>query len=319
MGEKNGERKEIAKAGKKPPLFKSVIALFLWLGMVQFNLGLLVSAFFLPLRIGILIPALLVLLRLIPINRNSKFGSKVARFIAKNAYGYFPVTVHIEDEKAFDPDQAYVFGYEPHTIIGLGAWALTDRAGYTPFPRIKFLASSLAFNIPIMRHIWTWLGLFPVTRKSFVKQLSAGNSCIVVPGGMQEMLYLEPDSEVAFLKSRKGFVKLAIEMGCPLVPVFCFGQNQVYKWWKPKGKISHTLYKAIKYPPVLSWGRLGSAIPFRVPLNIVIGKPIPLKKNNKPTIEEVNEMHTQFVAVMQELFEKNKAQFGSKDLQLRLL
>jgi 1-acyl-sn-glycerol-3-phosphate acyltransferase len=316
----NSETKETLKASDtKPPLFKSIIALYLWIGMIQFNVLLLVAACFLPLRIGALILALLVLLRLIPINPKSKFGSKVARFISKNAYGYFPITVHLEDENAFDPDQAYVFGYEPHTIFALGAWALTDRAGLTPLPRIKFMASSLAFNIPVLRHIWTWLGLVPVTRKSFIKQLTAGTSCITVPGGVQETIYLERDSEVAFLNSRKGFIKLAIEVGSPLVPVFCFGQSQAYNWWKPNATILKKVYNAIKYPLVLYWGRFGSPIPFRVPMHIVIGKPIQFKKNPQPTYDEVNEVHAQYVAAMQELFEKNKAQYGSKDLQLKVL
>lgn len=57
------------------------------------------------------------------------------------------------------------------------------------------------FWTPIVRSIWSWLGLVPVTRKSFTELLQRGTSCVVVPGGVQECLYMEYGCEVCTCNS----------------------------------------------------------------------------------------------------------------------
>ncbi|AQL03435.1 Diacylglycerol O-acyltransferase 2 [Zea mays] len=315
---------------------RTTLALALWLGGIHFNVLLvLASLFLLSGRAAAIVVAFQLLFMFAPVNDRDKWGQSVARFICRHAMGYFPITLHVEDYKSLDPSRAY--GMLPKTcfsihgccshrihypihkcpresrkyqlqllsvkgresfICRVGLSALADLVGFLPLTKIKVLASSAVFYTPFLRQIWTWLGLVPATRKNFYCYLGAGYSCIVVPGGVREMLHMNNDSEVAFLKSRKGFVKIAIQSGCPLVPVFCFGQ--------------------IIFHGLLTF-ECSTPFPFPKPMHVVVGKPIEVNKIPHPTIDEINEVHEQFIIAMRDLFEKYKAKAGYPGLHLRVL
>ncbi|PPR95011.1 hypothetical protein GOBAR_AA25662 [Gossypium barbadense] len=277
-----------------------ILACAMWIGALHFDFYLIVfSLLFLPFSKFLLVVGLLLVFAVVPIDHNSKFGLRLARLTDSN-------------------------------MIGMSRFHASSQTEM-PYHQPCILHS-------ILEAYMDMVGASPATRKNFCSLLEAGYSCIVVPGGVQETFLMQHDSEVAFLKSRRGFVRIAMEMGCPLVPVFAFGQLQMqkseanflavfllvlqshaYKWWKPGGKLILQLSRAIKFVPMLFWGAFGTPIPYQHPMHVVVGKPIYLKKNPQPTAEEVLEVHDQFVKALEDLFERHKARVGYDDLHLKII
>lgn len=98
--------------------------------------------------------------------------------------------------------------------------------------------------------------------------------------------------ETAYLRSRTGFVRVAMQEGAPLLPVFAFGQSEIYGWARPGPPLIsqaavEALSRRLGMVPLAMWGRWGSFLPRPVPMTVVVGPPIQLPHDAAPEEAEV--------------------------------
>lgn len=130
------------------------------------------------------------------------------------------------------------------------------------------------------------------------------------------MVHARPGNYHIVLKNRKGFIKIAIQTGASLVPVFSFGEIDIYNQPpnEPGTKIRafQELFKRVVgiTPPIVN-GRgflqySFGLIPRRSAITTVVGSPIEVIKNPAPTNEEINSLHDKFTDSLRNLFEQHK-------------
>lgn len=245
--------------------------------------------------------------------------------------GYFPAKLHKTHD--LPPTRKYIFGYHPHGIISHGAWAafVTDALGFSQkFPGItnSLLTLDSNFRIPLYRDYILAMGVRSVSKDSIVNILSRGGAnnegmgraVTIVVGGARESLEAQPGLFRLILKQRKGFIKVAVRTGADLVPVLAFGENDLYEQLQPN---KHPLVHQIQMFVLRVWkftlpflhGRgifnydVG-LMPFRHPLNIVVGAPIKVQQSNNPSQEEIDRLHGLYVAELQKIWDRYKDEFA---------
>ena len=60
-------------------------------------------------------------------------------------------------------------------------------------------------------------------------QQGKGRAVVLVVGGADEALEAHPGKSVLTLARRQGFVREALKAGAHLIPVYSFGENDIYE------------------------------------------------------------------------------------------
>jgi len=206
------------------------------------------------------------------------------------------------------------------------------------------LVTGAVFKLPIIRQVYTWMGTKPVNKQTFRSRLENGQAFCFIPGGAEEVLMLaqmqqqkqqpQPSQSTngtisnnnnnnnnncipLYLKHRKGFVKMALDTGSPIVPVFAFGLDKSYTYLILPG-LTWISTQLLGFVPVLFVGRFG--IPFGIPkptkISVVIGTPILIPKfsdlqeqqeEEEVTMSDlVEKYHQMYVEELEALYERHK-------------
>ncbi|XP_055461097.1 diacylglycerol O-acyltransferase 2-like protein 6 [Psammomys obesus] len=243
---------------------------------------------------------------------------------------YFPVKLVKTHD--LSPKHNYIIINHPHGILSFGAFINfgTEATGFSKlFPSITPYLATLEgiFWLPAVREYVMSKGICPVSELSLkykLTQRGSGNAVIIVVGGANEAILSNPGVSILYLKSRKGFVKLALKTGSYLVPSYSFGENEVYnhtvfpegtwlrffqKHFQKTGKklfgINFCTFHGRGFTQK-SWG----LVPFKHPITTVVGEPIPVPKISDPDNETVEKYSELYISAIRKLFDQHKAEFG---------
>lgn len=278
---------------------------------------------------------LLYLIWMLTLDRESfeKGGRKkllLRGFFSPAAYSdYFPIKFKLSSPFKLDPKRNYLFCGYPHGLIPLGAGKvfITHNTEFEElFPDHSYRIATLhnGFYVPLIREILMLVGFVSASEKSLDYLLGnpkGGNAVALFVGGLKEVSYCyKPDYHIV-LKNRKGFARIALKNGTPLIPMFQFGVNNIYKtyniswlrWMEP----------IIGCQPLVMNGCglfqdwFGFA-PLAHPLTTIVGEPIEVERVENPTSEEVNELHKKFTDSLVKLYDeyKDKVEPNQKNVKL---
>lgn len=218
----------------------------------------------------------------------------------------------------FDPKYAHIFACHPHGIISVASIVnlvlncnqASNRIGI-PY---RFLTVSANFILPFWRDLVLACGFISASPASAAWCLRKGISIFIVVGGALEALDARPGSNDLTLARRKGFIRLSLQYGARLVPVYHFGENELYdQYANPPGsllrRIQITLIRWVGFTLPLFQGRgifnnKYGFLPHRVALHTVIGKPILIPHVPNPSSELIDYYHNQYIDALKQLYEE---------------
>lgn len=244
----------------------------------------------------------------------------------KHFRNYFPIS--LVKTVDLEPSRNYLFGFHPHGVLVAGAFGCfcTEASGFSSlFPGLRphLLMLPFWFRVSFFRDYIMCGGLVSSEKSSASYLLSrpgGGNVAVVAVGGAPESLDARPGALRLQIRHRKGFIKLALKHGAQLVPVFSFGENELFDQMEnPSGSALRRLQERLQcimgvaLPLFHARGVFQynfGVMPYRQPIHTVVGAPIRVEQTASPSSEVIEQLHSTYLQSLTQLFEDNKTTYG---------
>ncbi|CAB9514222.1 Diacylglycerol O-acyltransferase 2-like protein 6 [Seminavis robusta] len=216
-----------------------------------------------------------------------------------------------------------LFCIVPH---GVGPFGITAYPIWSKLWNAKlchWTTAPVVLNIPIVGYLLRKIGYIPAKAPQILKTLTEQEDNVgVILDGIAGMFQdSSHKKELAYLKKRKGIVKIALKAGVPIIPVYAFGHTAAYSVLvDPFGILEH-LSNSLNTSLTPFFGRWGWLLgpPRRVPVTVCLGNPVHCPKTESPTQEQINEYHAKLLEGYQQVFDQHKTAYGWKDKTLEFV
>ena len=140
------------------------------------------------------------------------------------------------------------------------------------------------------------------------------------------MFQTHAHEETAYIRSRKGIIKIALRAGATIVPVYAFGHTALWRVVVDPFGILERLSNQVGVSLCPFFGRWGWFLgpPRRIPVTVCLGEPIACRAafaadSDEPSHVQVDEYHKKLCDGFQEVFDKHKNAYGWGDRQLKFV
>lgn len=225
------------------------------------------------------------------------------------------------------PDAQFIIAAFPHGCNSDFRIAMDAMLG-DAFPnlakrdKVRALAASVLFWIPIVRELSLWSSCINASRPIAEKALDARKTLLILPGGEAEQIRTTYGKERVYVQKRKGFVKLAIRKGIPIVPMYVFGCSDSYYTYNNDlfPRFRQWLVQSFGICITLCSGLWGNPLcPLPKTTTMVLAAPMAFPQSNEPTSAEIDAAHSLFIEQLKKLFDANKERLGYGDRTLEIL
>jgi 2-acylglycerol O-acyltransferase 2 len=219
------------------------------------------------------------------------------------------------DEEPFERKRNVLLALVPHGLFPLSLPLLSGVQAQV-FPEfqqqegceIQTAVASAMLWTPVLAPMLRWLGCIPANKTEIARALRQG-ACIVIPDGVAGAFHSDSCEEQVYLKSRKGFIRTAIQQGSLLVPVYCFGHTQLWDVWPKQDSWIARVSRHFQFSLIWFWGEWWlPPLPRRVALTMVVGRGIPVTQEDVPSQAQVDAVHTQFTQALHSLYTRYRAE-----------